>query len=42
MDCLWQLQIPPEQIGILGSNVRATEMFIQLPHNALKNKQDLK
>lgn len=32
MDCLWQLQIPPEEVGILGSNVRTCSLFIQLQH----------
>ena len=32
MDCLWKLQIRPEQIGILGFNVRATRLFIQMSH----------
>ncbi len=38
MDCLWQLQIPPERIGILGSNVRTTQMFIQLRHEPARKK----
>lgn len=38
MDCLWQLQIPPEQIGILGSDVRATRLYIQLPHVMIGGK----
>ena len=39
MECLWQLQIPPEQIGILGSNVRATGLFIQFGHAATPAKK---